>query len=284
MKEPQKDHEHSLLVDQALEHPVKYTLMLTKEIFSLNKGLFLGITAIVIVLSLFTNIPIIGLIASVLSGILMFSLFFFTGKVFYESRTMDEFVEKIRSTTIASLWKEYWKPSLGAYLGWVMIILFFILVTGIFIGLSGNSDTILRGEPEAILSVLPSMIVPFLLMGLILYVMPLVFANIIRTDNFNDAFKAVFSIFDKTVWKRAFTKPYFKYMVALGLVITGLMVAVMLLSAVIMGIFAAIDPSLMVVGMLITMIVMVLLQVIINVFFAISSVIADRITQHSENH
>ncbi len=271
------------IVDQALAHPIKYTVMLTKEIFGLNKGLFLGITAIVILLSLLSNIPILGLIASVLSGILMFSLFFFVGKVFYHSKTMDEFVDAIKSMTIANLWKSYWKPSLGAYAGWVILILAIIMLIGLIIGVSGQGSNLAAGmqsnDPTAMLAIMPLMILPFILIALLLYVMPLVFANIIKTDNFNDAFKAVFTIFSKDVWRRAFTGVYFKYMGLLGLLLILFTVIIVVLSGLFMSLFGAIDPSMMVIGMVVVLILMVILQIVMNIFYAVSSVIADRMTQ-----
>jgi hypothetical protein len=271
------------IVDQALAHPIKYTLMLTKEVFALNKGLFLGITAIVILLSLLSNIPLLGLVASVLSGILMFALFFFVGKVFYEAADMDAFVETIRTTTISKLWSNYWKPSFGAYLGWVLIILLFLVIAGVIVGITGAGDKFMMAsqsnDPMAMLAILPATILPLLLLALLLYVMPLVFANIIKTDNFNDAFKAVFTIFSKDVWRRAFTGAYFKYMTLLGLILIALMILMVVFSGILMTIFGALDPSMMIVGLIIVIILMVIIQIVMNIFYAISAVIADRMTR-----
>lgn len=271
------------IVDQALAHPIKYTLMLTKEVFALNKGLFLGITAIVILLSLLSNIPLLGLVASVLSGILMFALFFFVGKVFYEAADMDAFVETIRTTTISTLWNKYWKPSFGAYLGWVLIILLFLVIAGVIVGITGAGDKFMMAsqsnDPMAMLAILPATILPLLLLALLLYVMPLVFANIIKTDNFNDAFKAVFTIFSKDVWRRAFTGAYFKYMTLLGLILIALMILMVVFSGILMTIFGALDPSMMIVGLIIVIILMVIIQIVMNIFYAISAVIADRMTR-----
>ena len=271
------------IVDQALADPIKYTVMLTKEIFSLNKGLFLGITAIVILLSLLSNIPIVGLIATVLSGILLFSLLFFIGKRFYHSATMDEFVESIKSMTIANLWQSYWKPSLGAYLGWVILALAMMLLIGLIVGISGQGSTLIAamqsGDPMALLATLPAMILPLTIVAFVIYVAPLVFANIIKTDNFNDAFKAAFTIFSKDVWKRAFTGTYFKYMGLLGLWLILFFVAILMLSGLVMALFGAIDPSMIMVGMVIVFILMMIIQIVMYVFYAVSSVIADRITK-----
>jgi len=271
------------IVDQALEHPIKYTFMLTKEVFALNKGLFLGITAIVILLSLLSNIPLLGLVASVFSGILMFALFFFVGKVFYEAADMDSFVEAIRTTTISTLWNKYWKPSFGAYLGWVLIILLFLVIAGVIVGITGAGERFMMASqsknPMDILAILPAAIPLIILLALLLYVMPLVFANIIKTDTFNDAFKAVFTIFSKEVWRRAFTGVYFRYMTLLGLILIALMILMVVFSGIVMAMFGALDPSMIMVGLIIVIILMVIVQIVMNIFYAISAVIADRMTR-----
>jgi hypothetical protein len=271
------------IVDQALTHPIKYTLMLTKEVFSLNKGLFLAISAIVVLLSLLSNIPILGLIASVLSGILMFALFFFVGKVFYEAEDMDTFVEAIRTMRLSELWNRYWKASFGAYLGWVLVVLLYLLIAGLILGIAGAGNDLMMAsegnDPMAMLALLPATILPLILLALLLYVTPLVFANIIKTDTFNDAFKAVFSIFSKDIWRRAFTGAYFKYMTLLGLILIALTVLMVVLAGAMMAIFSALSPSLMIVGMIIVVILMVVVQIVMNIFYAISSVIADRMTR-----
>jgi len=271
------------IVDQALEHPVKYTVMLTKEVISLNKRLFLGMTAIVTLLMYLSAIPIVGMFASILSGILLFTLFYFIGKTFYRSRTMDEFVNTIRSMTLADLWQNYLKPASGAYLGWVFLSLVMLLLTGILISLSGYGDSLVMAmqsqDPTVMLDAMPALILPFILVLLLMYVAPLVLANVIKADNFNDAFRAVFTFFSKDVWRRAFTGEYFKYMTALGLIMLAFLFVMTIISAIFMAIFSALGSYMLIVGIVAATIVMMFLQVVMNVFFAISSVIADRMTQ-----
>jgi len=271
------------IVDQALEHPVKYTVMLTKEVITLNKRLFLGITAIVTLLMYLSAIPIVGMVASILSGILLFTLFYFIGKTFYRSQTMDEFVDAIRSMTLADLWKNYLKPASGAYLGWAALSLVMLLLTGALVSLSGHGDSLIvaiqSGDPSVMLDAMPAMILPFILIALLMYVSPLVLANVIKADNFNDAFKAVFTFFSKDVWRRAFTGEYFKYMTVLGLIMLAFLFVMAIVSAVIMAIFGALGSYMLIAGIVVVTIAMMFLQVVMNVFFAISSVIADRLTQ-----
>ena len=280
-KSIEKDVQSSI-ADQALKNPVKYTFMLTKEIFTLNKGLFLGIAAIVILLTLLSVVPIVGLVASILSGILLFGLLFFVGGYFYRSKTMDEFVGTIRSMTIANLFRNYLKPSLGAYVGWVILVLPVMLIFGLIVGLIRQSiliGTIPNGDSTTLPATLSAVILPLIIIAFVLYIMPLVIANMIKRDNFVDAFKAVFTVFSKDVWRRAFTKAYFKYMGLIGFWLLLLITTAIVFSGLLMRLFFAIDPSMMESGIVIVLILMVILQIIMNIFFAVSSIIAERITQ-----
>ncbi len=277
-----EEQNHYKIVDQALEHPVKYTVMLTKEIFSLNKNLFWSIAAAVILLSFLAKIPILGMVASVASGILMFLLFFFVGKCFYRSGSMDDFVESIRSMTLNDLAKDYWKPSLGAYAGWGVLLLAVLMVIGVMIGISGYSyrlsAALQTNNPQEILALWPAIILPLILIALLLYLMPLVFANTLKTDSFNAAFKAVFGIFGKDLLRRAFTLKYFTYMGILGLLLILLSIAFVLLFELYIMLFGTM-PFMIIVGVLLLMVAVVVVQILVNIFYAISSVIADRMTQ-----
>lgn len=269
------------IVDQALAHPIKYAIMLTKEVYSLNKSFFWGLSAIIVVLALLSEIPLLGLIATVISGILMFSLFLFTGKVFYKAATMDMFVEEIESISVSKLWNNYWQPAFGAYLGWVVIVLGTLFLAGFMVAVTGQADALMMGDtaaenPMMLFSV---MTIPMLIVSLILYLVPLVFANTIRTDTFGDAFKSVFSLFKSDIWRRAFTGVYFKYMALLGLVLIAFVIVMIMVSALFVTLLGGIDPTMISIGVLLMVIVMVVLQVILNVFYAITAIIADRMTQ-----
>jgi len=213
----------------------------------------------------------------------MFAILFFVGKTFYQAHTMNEFVEEIRSATLSSVWSRYWNPAMGAYLGWVGIMLIFLIISGIIVNITGGADALLSatksGDPMAMFAILPSIIIPLILFALIFYVSPLVIANLLKTDNFNDGFKAVFTLFDRDVWHRAFKGEYFKYMTLLGLVLIALMVVVSLVLSILMSLLTSISPSMSIAGMMIMVIMMMILQVVMNIFYAISSVIADRMTR-----
>jgi len=271
------------IVDQALAHPIKYTLMLTKEVFVLNKGLLLGFAAIITLFAFLSAIPIIGFLPSILSGVLMFALQIFVGKTFYQANTMDEFVNKIRSATLMDIWNKYWKPATGAYLGWAGVMLILIIISGLIISITGNVDSLVAatssGDLTVLFAALPGMIIPLMLFAMIFYVSPLVMANIFKAENFNDAFMAVFTLFSAEVWRRAFNVNYFNYITLLGLVLIGLAVIVFIIVYAIMFILASIGPSMVLVGTMIALIISMVVQVVVTILFAISAVIADRMTR-----
>ena len=122
------------------------------------------------------------------------------------------------------------------------------------------------------------MIIPMLIVSLILYLVPLVFANTIRTDTFGDAFKSVFSLFKGDVWRRAFTGVYFKYMALLGLVLIAFVIVMVIVSSLLVTLLGGIAPTMIYIGILPIIIEIVVLQVIVNVFYAITAIIADRMT------
>jgi len=271
------------IIDQVPAHPIRYTFMLTWDIFDLNKLLFFMVMVTVIIFSLITNLPIVGLIASMFIGLSIFSLSFFVGKTFYYAKTMGQLIAVIRTTMIENLWEDYWKPSLGAYMGWVVLMLAITLLTNFIININDQESNLatamLTGDPVVIRAIIPYMTLPFILIMLFLYVMPLVFVNVIKTDNFNDAFKAVFTVFSKDVWRRALTGAYFKYMSLLGLLIIFATAIVAVVSELIMALFGALGPLMVPVGMEFVLLLTVVFQIALNVFYAVSSVIAERITQ-----
>ena len=272
MNEPHQD-----LAQQALEHPVKYTFILTKEIIQLNTKLFTSLAAIIVVLGIASVfLPNINFLFTTLINVLLFCLFFFVGKTFDHAKQMHEFVTQIEAETLSDLWTKYAGPSIGAYLGWIVAIIPIGLLIAVII-FSGQNDEAIQGafqqgNVEALLSFLPFLVLSFAIIGLVLYVTPLVFVNILRTDNFNDAFKSVFSLYQSSLWKRAFTSAYFKYMTVLGLSLTGIIIIFTLL----MGLL---ESPATIQGLGIIFIVFtLLLQIVVNIIYAISAMIADRLS------
>ncbi len=280
-----EDHTSEGIAYQALQRPIEYTIKLTKEVFILNKPLFLSVAAIVILFSMLANIPLVGILFSILSGVLLFMLFFFVGKLFERAKTMDAFVDEIRSTTLSTLWRDYYTPSLGAYFGWLTLILSFLLLFAMMIMANGETEDILIGlkanDYSGLIAILPSMIVPsIIVMALVTYLMPLVFAKMIAADTFGEAYRAVFTFFRGDVWKRAFTGAYFKYMSLLGVILIVFVIAMMIISGIVMWLLAAIDPSMVLIATVVALIFTVTIQVVMNIFYAISAIIADKMTEY----
>lgn len=278
MNEPHQD-----LAQQALVNPIKYTLMLTKEIIYLNKKFFISFAAIMMGLGIASMfLPSMNLFFSTFINVLLFCLFFFVGKTFDQATQMNQFITHIQSATLNEIWSKYVSTSIGAYLGWIVAIIpvAILIATVIFGGQSSEEiqSAIKSNHIEALAPLLPSLLFALLIIGFMLYITPLVFVNILRTNTFNDAFKSVFTLFQPSLWSRSFTGAYFKYMTVLGLVLSVIMVIFVLLIWLMQSSFLS-PIFISLVGMAFLVFTM-FTQIIVNIIYAISAIIADRLTQN----
>ncbi len=211
--------ENTRLIDEASQsEAVKNTFRLGWEFIKLNQTFTVTVLGVLIVLNFLGMIPVISLIASMLAGVLGIALQIYAGRAVYESDDITNYIDVIQKSDIKEVWSRHSAPAFGAYIGWVILLLIFVFTASI---LAISSGFINENMNEAdVLMAFASIGLPLVLVALILsYVQPLVHSNIVLSNSFQEAFKAVFTIFSKDVWSSAMQKSYFFYVIIFGLVI-----------------------------------------------------------------
>ena len=208
------------LIDEALSsEPIKNTFRLGWEFVTLNKKFTMTMMVVILVLTLLSMIPILGVVFSVFSSALILSIQIYAGRLVYTTENIETFVDEVHQADGENIVKQYFAPALGAYMGWMVMALLFIGVITLAIGGMGVSENMNNTELLALLSTIG---LPLLLVLLLFsYVQPLIQANIVMSNNFKEGFFAVFTIFSADVWRRAMQGSYFKYMFWLGLLVLG---------------------------------------------------------------
>jgi len=258
------------LIDEALtSEPIKNTFRLGWEFIILNQKFTLTAMIIFVVLNLFGMIPIASLIFMVLSAVFGLAIQIHVGKTFYESQDIKSYIHEIKDSRIDKILTQHIATAFGAYMGWVILILFFLILFG-FIG--GSMGIINEHMSETdVFNVLFALGLPLLLIVLVFsYVQPLVQANIMMAKSFQEGFKAVFTLFSADVWRSSFHSSYFKYVAGFGLVSIGLLFIV----AFILGIVTNLIGLAIVGNML-----MVILMYIFMLIMAVGSMMAKRVVE-----
>ena len=258
------------LVDEALIYePIKNTFLLGWEWITVNKAFTATALGIYILFNL--------LGVSFLATIFTIMIQIYIGKIFYGSIGITEFVESIKTSTREKLVKDSFFPAFGAYLGWTLLM-FIIAVLLLLLVLNQQDISALElsnlQTPEAIEAnidilkpILFSLAMPsFVLMLIVLYIKPLVEANIIMSQTFKEGFSAVFTIFSFELWKKAMRSDYFTYVLKLNLILIVLSLPLGLL------------VTLMGLNILTYIVVFVFLYVI-NIIMAIGSMMLRRMIE-----
>ena len=219
MHEEPFEREERRLIDEALaSEPIKNTFRLSWEFLRLNKQLTLTVMALLLVLSLLgMTIPMVGVIFTVLSSALSISMQIYIGRLVYESQDIQQFVSQIKVAKGEHILKAFFSPAMGAYMGWMVLSLLFLVMIGSIAGAIGvpqinlEESLALQNEKE-IMEFLSVIAIPTLLLFLLLLlIQPLIQFKIIKAESFNQGFFAVMSFFSLKAWRRAFRWSYLRY-------------------------------------------------------------------------
>ena len=246
----------SRLLDEALSHePIKNTFRLAWEFIVLNKNFTLTAMSLLLLLNLLSTF--LGFFAMVISGIFSMAIQIYVARVLYEADGIEQFVEKSKKAKIEEVLSSHALSATGAYFGLlslflVLLLLFGFMVSSMQLNLDGMNMQELIDSLEVFL--LPSLMV----LLLVSYLHPLVQANITFTNDFKEGYKAAWSFFSQGLWRDAFQKEYFRYVVLIFLLLLAL--------GVMLGIFVTLPG----VNLLVNFIVIVLMYV----YAIISAVVA----------
>ena len=268
------------LVDELLSSPVKYAFLLAKESIFANKALFFSLAALVIVLAIVSQLPLLGFFASLLSGALVLALMIVVGKIFMQSEDIEAYVGSIKSLSIGDIFKNGLMSAFGAYLGFAILligvgVIFLVVLAPIYSFASANIATLTQ-KPGAIILVT-------LILSYLFYLTPLVYSRLIKSSTFSEAFQAVFAYFLPSLVKKAFKAEYFWYMTKLGFALIGLFIFLVLLLMLLTYMAKLLGSALAFLPLGLIVIVASLVQLYFYYLYAIVSIVADRLTD-DEDH
>ena len=217
------------LIDEALNtEPIKNTFRLSWEFITLNQKFTFTLMGVFIALHVLGMIPILALIFMIFAGVFGLAIQIYIGRVFYKTTNITSYIKEIENSEINQVSYTSIAPAFGAYIGG---LLFLFLVAFLFGVVANSMGLIHEGMNEQELAkMIGSLGMPMILIMLvILYLQPLVQANIILAKNFGEGFQAVFTIFSIRLWKQSIQKSYFLYVVILGFIVLSTMFVVVIL-------------------------------------------------------
>ena len=256
------------LIDEALAvEPIKNTFRLGWEFIILNRRLTITIISTLIVLAFLGLLPIVGFVFGLFSSVLSQSMQIYLGRLVYSSENIGEFVSDIEQVDGEVIVKRHFAVAMGSYVGWIAVAFLLLMFFGVLAGTMGLDESILNNEKELI-AFLTTMASPLIVTMLFLfYLQPLVQANVMMSNSFNEAFSAVFTLFSVRLWKMAFQRNYFRYISLFGLIL--------LVMAFLFAMVVSVGMSIPVLNILI----MVVPLYVISIIFSVSSMMARRLVE-----
>ena len=192
-------------------------LKLALLFFKGNYALSFAAIAILLVLSFFSVIPLIGILFVFAYSILGFAIEIYFGKEVYNIKDEKEMEEIAANTRVGDFLTKYIAEATGAFLGLFLISLVFIFIFVLIASIFGGSFTMneIKGmsEQEMIFYMMGAFSIPsFMLLivgGFLLYVFPAVMGEVILSEGFNDSFRKTLLLISPSFWKKTFNKNYF---------------------------------------------------------------------------
>ncbi len=191
-------------------------LKLSIEFFKANYALSFAVIGVLILLSLFSYLPIIGIIFVFAYFILNLSIQIYFGRVVKNAQNEEDVANEAAQTKINEFLTLYLAEAAGAFLGLFLIalILFFIFFILAMAFGGANIESIQHiesmNQQEMFFQMIsiyftPSVII-FMIAGFLFYILPAVFGEVFLSEGFNEAFKKSFLLLKPSFWKRTFNK------------------------------------------------------------------------------
>ena len=205
--------------------------------FKGNYALNFGVIAILIVCNLLGMLPIIGLLFIFAYQILSLAVQVYFGRVVMEASSLEDVETQAAQSRIGDLLTAYLQTAAGAFLALFLIALIFLVLMGLIISASVDFEQLENGammqaQMMGMLSASGFMGLLIIFVGMFLfYFFPAVLGEVIKTDDFNAAFKKVFLLFSPSFWKRCFNKEYLTLVFIWSLIVFGIGIVLMLLAS-----------------------------------------------------
>ncbi len=220
-----------------LERSNKTAIAAAWAFFKGNYALNFAAIAILILLNLFGMLPIIGMLFIFAYSIMSMAVQIYFGRALMEVNSLDELSDVAAETRIGELLTSYLQTAAGAFLGFFLIFLLFSLLFGVALSMSVDMDQLQGGmmsEMQMVAMMRAGGVVGILflvLLAFLFYFIPGVLGEIIKSDDFTEAFKRSFWIFLPSYWKRCFNKDYFLLVLVWSLILLGVGIVMIALAS-----------------------------------------------------
>ena len=220
-----------------MEKSNKMAMILAWNFFKGNYALNFAVIAILILLNLLGMVPIIGLLFILAYSILSLSVQIYFGRGVDKAQRPEDMAEFAAQSKIGDVLSSYLHVATGAFLALFAISLVFMALFGMAVEMSGGMEAMRNGvavqaQMEAMLTKSGVIGAIFLLIAAFLfYFFPAVMGRVIRSDTFVDGFKNVFLLFSPSMWKACFNKEYFILVLVWSLILLGVGIVMIALSA-----------------------------------------------------
>jgi len=213
-------------------------IKLATEFFKGNYALSFAAIAILLVISFFSFLPLIGILFVFAYSVLSLSIQIYFGKNTVSIKNEEEMKDIARNTQIGEFLTKYFSEAAGAFLGLFILSLVFMILFMITAGIFGTGLSVeeMRGmnEQEMIIQMITVYSIPsilFLLIGgFLFYIFPSVMGEIFLTTGFNEALKKVFLLLSPNFWKKTFNKNYFILIIIWSIIVFIFGILIVLLS------------------------------------------------------
>jgi hypothetical protein len=180
-----------------------------------------------LVLSLLSMLPLVGIVASVVQGILFYALAYWLVDRLRESDSVETFRQEMAGEDAKRILTAYFGPAAGFYTGFMVFSIIMIIITAAILWMTGGFAAMgvameqVQGHPDANPEQMaavyaqvmgagaPALVFMFITSLFFSYVWPLVYGYGLLQKSFGDAFNAVFMLFSPRFWRAAFTGRYF---------------------------------------------------------------------------
>ena len=197
----------------------KEALNIALNFFKGNVALSLAAIAVLLVIALLKEVPVIGIIFALVYPILSFAIQIYVAREIPRLQRPEEMGTVAQRTKLGELFTRHLDIAAGGFLGFFLILM---LLGMLFAGLMSASIDVQTAEQAMQTQNVQEMIVAIstggalgtlffflILMMWLGYLMPGVMGEVLLAPTFMDAFRKSFLLFNPRFWKRTFTKEYF---------------------------------------------------------------------------
>ncbi|WP_457594178.1 hypothetical protein [Hydrogenimonas sp.] len=218
---------HILQDENLRSRPIASALDYTWAALSGNWKNSAIIASVLLVLTIAQVIPFIGVVAAVLSSVILYSVVYWIVDALMKSGSAAGLKEKVETVSAKEMLFSFLAPASGFYLGFILVSLLVIAATALIFWLTGGGTVFgmiqeQMAQPNAtpqrsmefyaqiVATSTPTLIFFFIVSSFFGYLWPLIYGYALLQRNFSDAMNAVFMLFSPRFWSASFTWKYLK--------------------------------------------------------------------------